>query len=173
MPEVIQEKPNRMPQWIALAAAVVIVLAVSATVVVLKVADSQKKAFETAKTLAINSDRHSDPKGAARTLVTYLDTKPPKKYADQLYITTATYFLNAADYDKAIEYYKKADSINAENHSKSVNGLALAYGYKGDKDAAIGYYRQLIEITKKNNSNDKMELQNLEAEIARLQEGSK
>jgi tetratricopeptide (TPR) repeat protein len=174
MPEVIQEKPNRMPQRLAVAGALALLLLVGGGVVWLKVTSAQKSAFEAAKKSAVDRDKHADYLGEAQTLQAYLDSKPPKKYADQLYITTATAYLNGKSYDQAITYYVKADKINAENHSKATNGLALAYEYKGDKAKAIEYYKQLIDLAQKNKtSSTKMEVENLQAEIARLQEGTK
>jgi tetratricopeptide (TPR) repeat protein len=167
---VIQPKPDRRGLWAAISVCVVAVVAIGAAVFMMQLAASQKQAYDDAISHANSLDHQVKYKESAAALQDYLDSKPPKKYRDQVYLSLGSAYLNAGNYSTAVEMFKKADAADAKYHLPALQGLATAYGRMGDKATAVGYYRQLISIAEKSGDTDaKMEVESYNNSIRALE----
>jgi tetratricopeptide (TPR) repeat protein len=153
MPEVIQPKRSRRG-LLVLTICGVVVVAIGVAVFMFQKVAHEKQAFDNALSQAKSLDHAAKYKESAAVLQTYLDTKPPKKYGDQIYLRLGSAYINASDYPHAIQMFKKAEAADAKNKQRVLQGLAQAYGALGDKAAAIDYYRQLIVIAELSGNND-------------------
>jgi tetratricopeptide (TPR) repeat protein len=84
---------------------------------------------------------------------------------------TGAVYESSQDYDKAIEWYMKADEIKP-NQRGPLGGLARSYKAKGDKTKAIEYFEKVLKYVdfsgRQGTQNDKAYY---EYELAQLKKG--
>lgn len=106
---------------------------------------------------------------AEKLLNDYLKGDLPTKYERGAAVRLATVYSNAKEYDKAIEWYKKAEAMDGKPTADVAVGMAYTYDEKGDKQNAIKYFQQAVTLAEK--SDDPMadsDKRSYEFEIERL-----
>jgi len=90
------------------------------------------------------------------------------EYGDYLIVGHA--YLQKQDYDKAIEYYRKADALKADNFD-TWYALATVYRLRKDKQQSLDYYAKVITEASKTDNPYNVNLQTYKAEQEAVQKG--
>jgi tetratricopeptide (TPR) repeat protein len=89
-------------------------------------------------------DRAGKYSEQAQQIEDYLKTNPPKdQQAAQLHQLGAAY-MNAKEYQKAIDTFKKMSALDPQYAVAAYHGEAFAYEGLGDKPSAIDVYKKAI-----------------------------
>jgi tetratricopeptide (TPR) repeat protein len=91
----------------------------------------------------------------AKRLQAYVDSKPPGQYGETEVIRLAAAYMNAKEYQKAIDTYQQAQDRYPNSKFSATRGLALAYmlrgdtgGGKADYQKSLAYFEQAYAMEK-------------------------
>lgn len=89
----------------------------------------------------------SGPDAAIKEYDTYLSSTTDPKETATLYLSKAGIYFDEKQYDKALEFVNKADSI--ESTENTSHFLARIYTKMGNNQKAIDYYNRAIDFIEK------------------------
>jgi tetratricopeptide (TPR) repeat protein len=157
---VMAAKKRFSKRTLLMLAAAVLLLVIAGLVAWLLLRDTDKAPPKAAKaqnsavlkqSASLEDDRNYSEQ--AKQLQGYIDSNPPKEYAEKEIIRLAVAYQNAGDFQKAIDNYQIALDKYPDSKLAATRGLGFAYMKRGDKTQnkddyrkALTYFEQSIKL---------------------------
>jgi len=142
-----------------------ILILIAGTAVILKIKEDKNKP----------SNENTDTSQSQKTGLDYeaafieenlKDKNYNAEYSD--YLIAGHAYLQQKNYDKSLEYYKKADSLKANNFD-TLYALATVYRLREDKQQSLDYYSKVVAEASKTDNPYHVNLQTYKSEQEAVQ----